>query len=143
MLIGTAGVAYSASDSVAHEIEVGVGRVSMLEVQKDWQVRSTSVRDDGAREVHLATSYGVTCNVPDSTIQAHLASQLPTGVDVQVRMNSNVGTSEGWRDLSGDSPVVVARDPRGAEYGEVEVVVLVSGDAELASLNLDLSFSIQ
>jgi hypothetical protein len=143
MLVGTAGTVSAMEASTSHQVDIRVERVSMLDVDREWRVQSDDTDADGNRTVTLASTYGVTCNVPGSTIRGGLASSVPAGVQVMVQMASGVGRSTGWHRLTGPSSVDLVHDPRGAEFNQVEVVVEIDGQANPESVNMEFAFNIE
>ena len=143
MLLVTIGAAAATESSVSHDVNIAIASVRMLEVQQNWETRS-STRDSGGNTViHLVSRYGVTCNVPDSSIEAVLVSPLPGGVTVRLRMTTTVGTGTGWHNLATNGGTQLVQNPRGAEFNTVEVVVSVPADVDPGSVQLDLSFGIR
>jgi hypothetical protein len=143
LLLGSVGFAAAAEDSVSHVVRIQILPVSMLDVDSEWHVQTQQENQNGGRTVELVANYGVSCNVPGSVIWADFSSSIPEGVRVAVRMESTVGTSTGWHDLSGCTSVELVRQPRGAEYNYVLVRVEMDEQVNPCSVQMGFAFRLE
>ena len=143
VLVSSAGAAGAMEASASHDIAIRVAPLAMLDVDNSWRLQSDTTDADGNRAITFVSTYGVTCNVPGSTIWGSLESSVPVGVRVRMQMVSRVGRSTGWHTFSGPSSVELVREPRGAEFSQVEVVVEMDSETSPESVNMEFAFRIE
>ena len=128
--------------SVSHEIGIVILPIKMLEVKSNWRTDSVSTTESGATLATATTTYGVTSTVENTMIQATLASPLPEGAVVKLRMRTGIGTSLGWVELNGGMLANLVSGARGAEYNVVEMEVTIPAGTPVNSAPIIIAYLI-
>ena len=137
-----AGAASANSDSVSHDITIEIQPIKMLEVKNNWETHSLSPTRSGGTLATASTTYGVTCIVENTMIQATLTAPLPEGAVVKLRMQTTIGTSLGWVELGEGMPANLVSGARGAEYNVVEMEFTVPAGVAVNSAPISIVYMI-
>jgi len=120
-----AALALANSGSVSHTLRIEIQPTMMLEVGNTWETHSTSSTQSGGTLATASTTYGVTCIVENTLIQATLAAPFPEGTTVMLRMQTAIGTSLGWVELRQGLAATLVSGAKGCERNVVEMKLMV------------------
>lgn len=107
-------------------VSVGVSPILVMSVSGNpmMQVVDRSHRSGRVTLVDPSTFYNLTSNVDNVRLEATLDMPLPTGVRMEVRLQSSLGRSHGWVPLTASSTVLSGMK-RGLENGQTITYRLV------------------
>ena len=142
MLVILAGLASADSASVSHGVRIEILPIKLLEVQDNWETHNISPTQSGGTLATATTTYGVTCIVENTMIQATLATPLPDGAVVKLRMQTTIGASLGWVRLGQGMTANLVSGARGAEYNVVEMELMVPAGVAVNSVPINISYMI-
>ncbi len=142
MLVIVAGAASADSAAVSHGVSIEIAPVKMLEVHDNWETHSLSPTRSGGTVATATATYGVTCIVENTMIQATLGTPLPKGVVVKLRMQTTIGASLGWVQLGEGLAANLVFGARGAEYNVVELELTVPAGVAVNSVPINIAYTI-
>ncbi|MCK4514267.1 MAG: hypothetical protein KAU31_03365 [Spirochaetaceae bacterium] len=142
MLAIVTGVASADLATASHEVSIVIPPIKMLEVKNNWETQSVSPTQSGGTLATATATYGVTSTVENTMIRATLATQLPEGVVVKLRMQTTIGTTPGWVELREGMPANLVFGARGAEYNVVEMELIVPAGVAVNSVPISIVYMI-
>lgn len=132
MLVLSATTPAVAQAQSAQSVSIGVSPILVMSVSGNpmMQMVDRSFQSGRVTLVDPSTFYNLTSNVDNVRLEATLDMPLPTGVRMEVRLQSSLGRSHGWVPLTASSTVLSGMK-RGLENGQnIAYRLVIAEDVE-------------
>lgn len=143
LLAAVAALANGHQNTATQRITIRIDPVQVFAAASDWHTISEQIGETGDTVVTAHTSYGITTNVEGTVIMAMLGAAPPSGVTVELLLESSIGQSLGWVDLDFVALSPLVTGVKGNEFNTAFVRFTVPAGMPTEGMQIPIYYHVQ